>query len=113
MKGTEKQIAWAQDIKRYALANLESNITLYTDCLKEYDNHPLFAANIEAYKIMRAVIEGIFAAHDDAEYIINHREKLTPSGYTTYIDRWSELIRSGKKTAEQIARENGLKDYQA
>ena len=113
MKGTEKQIAWAQDIKRQALENIESNITLNAARYEEFDKLPMYAANVEVYKIMAAVIEGIFAAHDDAEYIINHHSMLSPSGYTVHVDRWAEMIRSGKKTVEQIAKENGLKNYQA
>ena len=113
MTGTEKQIAWAQDIKRQAMESIESNIKTNAERYEEFDHHPMYAANIEAYKIMAAVIEGIFAAHDDAEYIINHRAMLSPSGFSTHVNRWAEMIRTGKKTAEQIAKENGLKDYQA
>ena len=109
MKGTEKQVAWAQDIRNTALKNIEANIERNAKMYEEYDHHPMYAANIEAYKIMRAVITGIFAAHDDAEYIINHRAVLTNFVYT--VSRWAELIRTGKKTAEQIAAQNGIKDY--
>lgn len=113
MKGTEKQIAWAQDIRSHAIVDIESNINLNAERYEEFDHHPMYAANIASYKIMRAVIEGIYEAHDDAEYIINHRTILSPSGYTVHVNRWAEMIRSGKKTAEQIAKENGLKNYQA
>jgi hypothetical protein len=113
MKGTEKQIAWAQDIRSQAIENIESNIKLNAERYEEFDHHPMYAANVESYKIMRAVIEGIYEAHDDAEYIINHRTILSPSGYTVHVNRWAEMILSGKKTVEQIAKENGLKNYQA
>lgn len=109
MKGTEKQIAWALDIMNNARENVEANIERNEQMHKEYDQHPAYAANVQAYKIMRAVLAAIFAAHDDAEYIINHRAILTNFGAT--VDRWSELIRTGKKTAEQIAAQNGIKDY--
>lgn len=109
MKGTEKQIAWAQDIKREALEKIEKNIALNAERYEEYDHHRLYAANIEAHKIMRAVLNAIFSVHDDAEYIIDHRAILT--NYSTTVDRWAELILTGKKTAAQIAAQNGIKDY--
>lgn len=109
MKGTEKQVAWAQDIHDKALENIEANIERNAKMYAECGQHPAYAANIKAYKIMRAVLAAIFAAHDDAEYIINHRAILTNFGTT--VDRWAELIRTGKKTAEQIAAQNGIKDY--
>ena len=113
MKGTEKQIARAQDIRKQAMENIESNIKLNTERYEEFDHHPIYAANIEAFKIMRAVIDGIYAAHDDAEYFIDHRSILSFSGFIMHVNRWAEMIRSGKKTVEQIAKENGLKNYQA
>lgn len=113
MKGTEKQIAWAKDIYNKAAENIRSNIELNMARYEEYDHHPMYAANAEAYKIMLAVLDGIFAAHDDAEYIINHRAMLTPSGYSIHVNRWAEMIRTGKKSSKQIAKENGIKDYKA
>lgn len=106
MKGTARQIEWAEDIRRQAIENIEANIKLRA----QYDDVPS-AATVSAYKIMRAVVDGVFAAHDDAEWIINHRQMLTPSGYRVCVDRWAELISTGRMTAEQIAAQNGLKDY--
>ena len=109
MKGTEKQIAWAQDIYNEAAKNINSSIAQYTEKYEQYDHHPAFAANVAAYKIMAAVLDGIFAAHDDAEYIINHRAALT--NFNGIVSRWAEQIRTGKMTAEQIAAQNGIKNY--
>ena len=109
MTGTEKQIAWAEDIKANAIGNADSIIKSALDKYHEYDEHPGFLTTAKAYKIMRAVLVCIFAAHDDAEYIINHRSVLL--NYTSTVDRWAELIRTNEKTAAQIAAQNGLKDY--
>ena len=113
MKGTEKQITWAQDIIKTSLEHAENNSKLNMDRYEEYDHHPMYLANAEAYKLMTAVLKAIFAAHDDAAWIIEHRTRIGNQAISQQADRWADMIRSGRKTIAQIASENGLKNYQA
>lgn len=111
MNGTEKQIAFAEEIKNAAMTNVLHNAELSMQRYEEYDHHPNYLAEAEAFRIMAACLEKVFAAHDDAEYFISNREKLSFASLFQTVDRWAELIRQGKKTAAQIAFENGVKNW--
>lgn len=112
MKGTEKQIAWAEDIKSAAISNVNHNVVLSMQRYEEYDHHPAYLATAEAFRIMAACLDRIFSVHDDAEYYITHKKSFEFENLCQTVDRWAELIRTGKKNAAQIAAENGIKDYQ-
>lgn len=112
MKGTEKQIAWAEEIKSSAMSNVQHNIELSMQRYEEYDHHTAFLATATAFRIMAACLEKIFAAHDDAEYYIAHKGKLEFKNLCATVDRWAALILEGRKTASQIATENGIKDFE-
>lgn len=111
MKGTEKQIVFAEEIKNAAMSNVLHNIELSMKRYEEYDHHPNFLTEAEAFRIMAACLKKIFDAHDDAEYFISRKETLAFENLCKTVDRWAELIRQGKKTAAQIAFENGVKNW--
>lgn len=113
MKGTEKQIAWAEGIKTAAINNINHNIDLSMARYEEYDHHPNYLATAEAFRVMAAVLAKVFAEHDDAEYIIDRRDMLAFASLCRTVDKWADLILSGKKTAAEIAAQNGIKDYRA
>ena len=104
MTGTAKQIAWVEDIKSTAIDNLNSNITRMSP-------EPRFDANVKAFKLMKAVVEAVFAAQTDAAKVIDRREMFAPSALFRTCDRWAEMLRSGKVTIEELAAKNGIKNY--
>ena len=111
MTGTAKQVAWAEDIKAAALRNVQDNLNSGIEMFREF-NHPTYAAKANAYGVMQAVLTMILSSHDDAEYIIRHRHMLALDTIRMTVSRWTELIESGRKTPAQIAKENGVADYQ-
>jgi len=104
MKGTEKQIQWAEDIKANAISNLRNNI-------ERMSAEPRFEANVKAQKLMLAVLDVLFSRMDDASKIIDFREKFAPSHLFRTCDRWAELLDTGRATITEIAAREGLKDY--
>jgi len=104
MKGTEKQIAWAEDIKRTTIDTCKNNI-------ERMNGEALFEANVDAYKIMLAVIDKIIEinADKDAAWWIDHRNTIASQRINSTADNWASQIRSGRKTAQQIAEQNGVR----
>ena len=110
MKGTEKQIAWAENIKNEAVETCRKNIEINEQRVAE-TAHPMYNANIAAYKVMLAVLEKMFEinAQQDAGWWIDHREKISSAAINQIVSRWAEMIRSGRMTAEQLAAKNGVR----
>ena len=102
MKGTEKQIKWAEDIKAQAISHCRACIAANTEA-------GLFAAETELYEIMAEGIEACFARVDDAAIIIDKRDRFAPSSIDAYIRQAKTLIRQGRLTVEQFAAKNGVK----
>jgi len=107
MKGTEKQIAWANEILDHALDTCKRNIDLDTKRLEEY-GHQVYRSGIDALKVMMKVIEKIGSTTEDAEKIINKKDILSGENILKTVDRWAEQIRDGKLTVEQLAKDNGV-----
>lgn len=80
MKGSEKQIKWAEDIKNRCLETIEINIET---CKKERLSFQPYAKDFQrefkAWEILRTDMENIFAHEkcQDASYIIDRRDMLT------------------------------------
>ena len=73
MKGTEKQIKWAEDIKANAFANIE--------CCRKYltrfnGNENLAGYSAEDINEAEAKLRAVLEKFDDASWIINHRGTL-------------------------------------
>lgn len=102
MKGTDKQIKWAEDIKAHAINNCKAQI--------EANNKiGMFSDENELYEIMILAIESIFAKVNDASVIINKREMFDSRTIDNNIRQALTLIRNGKMTVEQFAKSNGVK----
>lgn len=104
MKGTEKQIAWVEDIKRTAYDTCRSNI-------ERMSGEALFESDVKAYKVMIAVLDKMMAINEDkdASWWIDHRGQISSGAINQIANRWAEMIRTGKMTAEQLAEKNGVR----
>jgi len=96
MKGTEKQIKWAEDIKANAINTCTANI-------ERLSGQPLDAMRVEVFKVIRKTLIDGFEQIDDAAVIINKRAHFDPMAIIRMADRTSELINSGRMTLEQFA----------
>ena len=105
---TQKQLAWAEQIKSDAIRNCELLIDGNTARYAE-TGHPVYSSAVSAAKVMRALLIATFSAHD-AAWIIDHRKKL--ADWQMIVDRWAELLQTGKITVKQLAANNGLPDYE-
>lgn len=83
MKGTEKQIAWAKDIKDaayMALDNMENNYKRFETVEKNLGLQTLgFTA--EDVKAVREVVTAQMEGIEDAAVIINFRNNLTQKNF--------------------------------
>lgn len=104
MKGTEKQVAWAMDIENHAIETLTKNIDRMGD-------EPLFTANVQASKLMLAIVHKVFTMQDDASKIIERRYMFEAKALFQNCDQWANQIRSGKTTISELAAKNGIKDF--
>lgn len=83
MKGTEKQIKWAEDIKAEAIANLD-NLINYAKRMESFGDMMKSATNYytsEAAEIVKQYILNAFEKIDDAKYYIDNRAKLTYNAF--------------------------------
>lgn len=76
MKGTKKQIKWAEDIKRSLINTCELNI-------KEFENHPYLAQDAEIWKEIKtrcetliSMVENHRPEADNAAWWIKNRNNL-------------------------------------
>lgn len=101
MKGTEKQIKWAEDIKAQAINSCQARIDANTAI-------GCFADETEMYRIMINAIEVVFAKVDDAAKIIDKRYMFDSRNIESNIRQALTLIKRGDLTIEQFAAKNGV-----
>lgn len=104
MKGTEKQIKWAEEIKAQAIQNCMNYIAAN-------ESIGMHAEENELYRIMALAIEAVCDKLDDAAKIIDKRHLFEFRSIERSVQRADRLIRQGKLTVEQFARANGVVDY--
>jgi len=73
MKGTEKQIAWAEDIRRGAYNVLDWIEDRHAHD-RFYNTTDMMYVSPEAVKALRAEFDAVFATIDSAAVIIDRRE---------------------------------------
>ena len=82
MKGTEKQIKWAEDIIAAARSTVEGNIKRSAEMAAQ---HKVFEKDLEQWKKIGEQLEAVLAMiGDDAAKIIDKREKLS-GAYLGYL----------------------------
>lgn len=101
MKGTAKQIAWAEDIKANALRAAD-NIVRNAERLAELGftgAHDLGFISVEAAKEAEKMVIKACETLDDAAYIIDHRNMMTQQ----WLERMAaQMTRMAKEKKEGI-----------
>lgn len=111
MKGTEKQITWAEDIRKETLKGIDTHVesqTWYADA-----NADWVATYKTAGEIVKAAYEEIFANADTyAGKIIDNRNRLFLGGANCILDNTYKAITAGKEiTAEMLVKHINSKMY--
>ena len=104
MKGTEKQIKWAEDIKTGAMNTINANI-------ERMSKDPASALEVRVLKILRVVAKRVFDSIDDAAKIIDRRNYLDGQAMIDMMYRYTNLIRQGKMSIDELAEKNGVTEY--
>ena len=90
LKGTQKQVAWAEDIRKNAIGWIEKTIQQYKDRNTENDTQ-LFNKNIEAGEMMLEDMKKMLDKVEDTSVIIGMRDKLAVKSlqdiYRAYFTR--------------------------
>lgn len=73
MKGTEKQIRWAENIKESAYETVNGNIKILNERLEKYPNWNSLKNDIKGYEKVREILDMFFSQCDDAAKIIEKR----------------------------------------
>ena len=104
MKGTEKQIAWAQDIIKAGVNYLDERIA--------HDKELGLKGNREiAYRIMRAAYNNLLDIAPDAARIIDRRGQFRGSQIENDALMFENILNSRKLTADELAAKNGVTNY--
>lgn len=98
MKGTEKQIAWAEDIQKTALDALQRNI----DRMKA-TNVKSYERTIKAFEKCKEELLECFEKCDDAALYIKNRETFSSRSVLQKANE-IELIMTNKELNEQFGR---------
>ena len=93
MKGTEKQIKWAEDIIADCLSALNSNIERAENCPMD-TNHAI------ALKILRAAWKNVFGRVEDAAKVIGNRHRCSWNNISSDANRIELMLSHGKTIAE-------------
>jgi len=95
MKGTEKQIKWAEDIINDAYNTIDANIARMEKESKEF-----FHFNIQAYKECRKKLEETLETCDDAAVIIKCRNQFDPRRINEMVGRMAEKARQERQMSK-------------
>ena len=104
MKGTDKQIAWAEEIKSDALNTLDANI-------KRTEKLQFLREDNEAYRLLKAMTVKALGSIEEAGTLIERRNAFAPRSLTSTAATWANNIRSGRITAEEIAKKIGVETW--
>lgn len=94
LKGTEKQIAWAEQIRQDTLGTAERNIKSLEDKIKQYGD--IFKPNLAAYKQVRSNLLSALTKIDDASLLIDKRHIFSGETVNREAGKIAEKIRNKK-----------------
>ena len=106
MKGTEKQIKWAEEIKAAFISRCDGRINWEAEYRGNADTQTAIL-----YRIMRAGAIKMFDSIDDAAKIIDKRHMFDPSEADDKVRQWGMMIERGKLTIDQIIMANKIENY--
>lgn len=97
MKGTEKQIAWANDIRNNIIATCDCNITRFRDTIPE-DSATFIAIKDRCVEVL-AKLEKLPQA-DEAKFWIDNRDRL-PNPLKIF-EKVNLMVFNGKSLEEAL-----------
>lgn len=97
LQGTEKQVAWANQIREDAINTAERNIKLNEDRLRQYGIKNMYEPKIEAYKQVRDNLRTALSKIDKASDIIDKRHIISGETVNTQADKIEEQIRKKRR----------------
>lgn len=89
LKGTEKQIKWADDIRTSAINHCDINIKFAKENLEKNPNVEIYKDNIEFYTMAKNQLVEMFDKIEDAGEIINRREFFTADRINWVVEQLS------------------------
>lgn len=88
MKGSEKQVKWAEDIIEGARKTIEANIRLHMENAEKFPTAAkTYNDRADQWKRIGAQVEAAVAKCDDAALIINKRSMFSFEGLRKWVDR--------------------------
>lgn len=87
LKGSEKQIAWAEDIIGEARRTVENNIALIKG-IQEQHNLKVRQDELEAYELCGKQLEEMLANIDSASKIIDMRDQLSSANINKMVSEY-------------------------
>lgn len=99
LRGSEKQIAWAEDIRNEAIRTADLNIESSKKRMKEYGDSgkALFGPRLEAYKQVKANLLNALSKMDDASKIIDKSHIISGDTVNKEATRIEAKIREKRK----------------
>lgn len=88
MKGTEKQITWANDIIQESRNTIAANIARFTELGLERD--------VKIWNMVSEQYETAISKIDNAAFIIEHRSSLNSSSVMNAYNQINIMVSSGK-----------------
>ena len=76
LKGTEKQIAWAESIREESINTCDKNIELAKERIEKYPGVASYERDLKAYEEIKSQVVSVFDKIEDAAYIIDNRKSL-------------------------------------
>lgn len=91
MKGSEKQIKWAEDIKRGAMDTLTNKL----ERMKNSKHKEYYKITIQVFEELKKELEECFEKVDDAKVIIENRAQFASDRILKMASWREERIRRG------------------
>lgn len=103
MKGTEKQIKWAEEIIEEARGTININIDKIQKELARVGHVSTLEDNLEIWEKMQVAYEKLISGIDDAAIIIGKKDELNGHGMVVEFDRLSRILQE-KQFAEAVSK---------
>lgn len=100
MKGTEKQIKWAEDIIREARETINCNVKNIKEQQEKY-NCKWRQDEIEAFEMCGKSLEEMLSKTNDASQIINMRAKLSSRSIIEMVHEYCFVMKNRKQKEER------------
>ena len=96
MKGTEKQIKWAEQILADARNTIQANIRLAQKNYEKYNHEVFFEDRLTALNLISDQFEAM-VENMTASMIIDARDRISPHSITCLLEKTEDKIRAEKR----------------